>query len=253
MTSPRCTDADVAHFAAQGWLLCDGLLEVDVAELMAEVDRIAALGDDGDWKHHYELTDGGRRLARTENFTPVSALLSGLLREGAVPEVAGQLLGEPALLYKEKINYKTAGGAGFSPHQDKPAYPFVAQVLSVMIAVDDATTENGCLEVVSGAHHEVLPQDERGCIAQSVAATFDWQPVELQGGQTLFFNALTPHRSGPNRSARDRRALYPTYNGRSEGDLRDQYYAERRRALADADGSERVQLSLIGDFEGRPA
>ena len=253
MPSPRCTDAEVAHFAEEGWLLCDGLLAVDVADLAGEVDRIAALGDDGEWEHHYELTDAGRRLARTENFTPVSPVLSDLLRSGAVPDVAGELLGEPALLYKEKINYKTAGGAGFSPHQDKPAYPFVAQVLSVMIAVDDATTENGCLEVVSRAHHEVLPQDERGCVAARVVATLDWQPVELRAGQTLFFHALTPHRSGPNHSARDRRALYPTYNGRSEGDLRDEYYAERRRALAGADGTERVQLSLIGDFEGRPA
>jgi ectoine hydroxylase-related dioxygenase (phytanoyl-CoA dioxygenase family) len=244
---------DVTHFSSEGWLLCDGLLEVSVHDLQAEVDRVAALGDDGDWEHHYELTDGGRRLARTENFTPVSPLLSTLLREGAVTDVAGQLLSEPAVLYKEKINYKAAGGAGFAPHQDKPAYPFVNRVLSVMVAVDDATTDNGCLEVVSGAHHEVLAQDERGCIDPRVVARFDWQPVELRAGQTLFFHALTPHRSGPNRSTLDRRALYPTYNGRSEGNLRDEYYAVRRRALAGADGSERVQLSLIGDFEGRPA
>jgi ectoine hydroxylase-related dioxygenase (phytanoyl-CoA dioxygenase family) len=253
MAAPRLGDADVAHFNAQGWLLCEGLLDVTIDELQGEVHRIASLGDDGEWEHHYELTDGGRRLARTENFTPVSELLSSLLRDGAVPQVAGELLGEPALLYKEKINYKTAGGAGFSPHQDKPAYPYVDQVLSVMIAVDDATTENGCLEVVSGAHHAVLAQDDRGCVAADVVATFEWQPVELEAGATLFFHALTPHRSGPNRSSRDRRALYPTYNGQSEGDLRDDYYAERRRGLASADGSERVQLSLIGDFEGRPA
>lgn len=253
MAAPRCSEADVAHFNAQGWLRCDGLLDVTVGELQGEVDRIASLGDDVGLEHHYELTDAGRRLARTEDFTPVSELLSKVLREGAVPAVAGELLGEPALLYKEKINYKTAGGAGFSPHQDKPAYPFVDQVLSVMIAVDDATTQNGCLEVVSGAHHEVLAQDERGCIAADVVASYEWQPVELPAGATLFFHALTPHRSGPNRSSRDRRALYPTYNGQSEGDLRDDYYAERRRALASADGSERVQLSLIGDFEGRPA
>lgn len=122
-----------------------------------------------------------------------------------------------------------------------------------MVAVDDATVDNGCLEVVRGQHHALLAQDDRGCIEAGVAAAFDWQPVELRAGETLFFHALTPHRSGPNRSPQDRRALYPTYNRRSEGDLRDEYYAERRRALASADGSTRVQLSLIGDFEGRPA
>jgi ectoine hydroxylase-related dioxygenase (phytanoyl-CoA dioxygenase family) len=251
--SHRLSDEERAHFAAAGWLLCDGLLAMSASELRAEVDRIATSGDDGDWEHHFEMTEHGRRLARTENFTPSRERLSSLLREGAVPEVAGGLLGEPAVLYKEKINYKSAGGAGFAPHQDKPAYPFVDRVLSVMVAVDNATRENGCLEVVSGCHHQLLTQDDRGCIAADVVASLTWDPIELRAGETLFFDALTPHRSGPNRSSLDRWALYPTYNGISEGDLRDEYYAVRRRAVARGSGDERVVLSLIGDFEGRPA
>jgi hypothetical protein len=245
---------ELAHFEREGWLQLDDLLDVSVAELQAEVDRVASWQEDGEWLHYHELTDGGRRLARTENFTPFSDLLAAVLRTGPIPEVAGQLLGEEALLYKEKINYKAAGGAGFAPHQDKPAYPFVDTVLSVMVAVDDATVENGCLFVASGRHQRQLDQDERGCIADDVVAQLDWQPVELRAGATLFFHALTPHRSGPNRSSHDRRALYPTYNGVSEGDLRDAYYDEKLRAFAQGDAEEgRVRLSLIGDFEGRPA
>jgi len=253
VTAPHLDDAQVARFRTDGWLVVTGLLPWSVAELQGEVARVAAWPDDGPWEHHYELTDGGRRLARTENFTPFSPALRALLRGGAIPDVAGQLLGEPALLYKEKINYKAAGGAGFSPHQDKPAYPYVDAVLSVMVAVDDATTENGCLEVVTGRHDRLLPQDDRGCIDPAVAATLTWVPLELAAGETLFFDALAPHRSGPNRSTCDRRALYPTYNGASEGDLRDAYYEERRRRLASSGTTDRVALSLIGDFEGRPA
>ena len=145
--------------------------------------------------NHYEMTDHGRQLARSENFTPFSPVLSDLLRSSAVAEIAGELLGEPALLYKEKINYKLVGGAGFAPHQDKPAYPFVDSVLSVMIAVDDSTIENGCLYVVSGEHHVQLDQDHRGCIAPDLVDDFVWSPVEMRAGQTLFFHALTPHRS----------------------------------------------------------
>jgi hypothetical protein len=248
------TRDEQAHFKDQGWLLLDGLLELTPAQLQDAVAAVAAWDDDGEWLHHREMTDAGPRLARTENFTPFCEPLFNLLRRGALPEVAGELLGEPALLYKEKINYKLAGGAGFSPHQDKPAYPFVDQVLSVMVAVDDATIENGCLFVASGRHHEVLDQDERGCIAEAVTAVLDWEPVELRAGETLFFHALTPHRSGANTSSADRRALYPTYNGASEGDLRDAYYAAKRDAFdAEVDTGDRVRLSLIGDFEGRPA
>ena len=57
---------------------------------------------------------------------------------GSVVEVAGALLGEPAVLYKEKINHKLPGGAGYSPHQDAPAYPMIDVHVSAMVAVDDA-------------------------------------------------------------------------------------------------------------------
>ncbi len=244
--------AEHGHYGEHGWLLLDDLLEVDVDRLQHEVDAIASWSGDGEWLHHHELTDEGPKLARTENFTPRSALMAHLLTDSAISEVASDLLGEPALLYKEKINYKLVGGAGFSPHQDKPAYPFVEQVLSVMVAVDDATEANGCLFVASGQHHHLLDQDERGCLTAAVVDELIWEPVELRAGQTLFFSALTPHRSGPNRSTKDRRALYPTYNGQSEGDLRAAYYAEKAEQFARAAQGDRVQLSLIGDFEGRP-
>ena len=130
------------------------------------------------------------------------------------------LLGEPAVLYKEKVNYKAPGGAGYSAHQDAPAYPLIDTHVSAMIAVDAADETNGCLEVVSGVHRERLPMDERGCLTAATIAGFTWEPLPVPAGATLWFHSLTPHRSGPNPSSRPRRALYPTYNAASEGDLR---------------------------------
>jgi hypothetical protein len=46
--------------------------------------------------------------------------------------------------------------------------------------------------------------------------------------------------------------LYPTYNARSEGDLREDYYRQKAAELAAASGDDRVPVSLIGDFQGRP-
>jgi ectoine hydroxylase-related dioxygenase (phytanoyl-CoA dioxygenase family) len=168
-------------------------------------------------------------------------------------DVASQLIGEPAVLYKEKINYKMPGGAGYAAHQDAPAYRFVARHVSCMVAVDDATAGNGCLEVASGCHHDLLPVDDKGCVRADVEATFDWQPVEVRAGQTLWFHSLTPHRSRANTSSVPRRALYPTYNALAEGDLRDAYYRQKLREFAaSGQGDDRVQVSLIGDFQGRP-
>jgi ectoine hydroxylase-related dioxygenase (phytanoyl-CoA dioxygenase family) len=102
------------------------------------------------------------------------------LNEGIMVEVASALLGDQAVLYKEKINYKLAGGAGYAPHQDAPAYRFVDIHLSCMVAIDDSTIENGCLEVVSGAHQAILPMDDQGCIAAPVVAGMNWFWCQLR-------------------------------------------------------------------------
>lgn len=246
--NPRLVD----HFRAYGWVLTQDLDGDEVALLKRWVDDVAGTIDSpGEILHYRELTDFGPKLCRTENFVPVHRELRELLTI-RLAAVASRLIGEDAVLYKEKINYKLAGGAGFSPHQDAPAYPFIDTHVSCMVAVDDATPDNGCLEVVSACYDEVLPLDDRGCIRSEVVTQLRWEPVPLLAGQTLWFHSRTPHRSGANRSLTDRRALYPTYNAASEGDLRARYYAEKLSILASNLSADRVTLSLIGDFEGRP-
>lgn len=49
---------------------------------------------------------------------------------------------------------KIAGAGGFDAHTDAPAYQHSGALkhLTINVAVDAATTENGCLEVVDGSH-----------------------------------------------------------------------------------------------------
>ncbi len=238
-------DAEVEHFTEHGWVLTRS--HDEVAAVAAWVDEVAAWPDDGPWLHHRELTDAGPQLCRTENFVPFHEGLRDLLTTGSMLATASALIGEPAVLYKEKINYKLPGGAGYAPHQDAPAYRFVETHVSCMVAVDDALIDNGCLEVVSGRHHELLAMDDAGCIRADVVAALDWAPVPVRAGETLWFHSRTPHRSGPNLGPTPRRALYPTYNALSEGDLRAAYYEQKRAELGDGSA-----VSLIGDFQGRP-
>ena len=245
MTAP-VLPADVDHFVEHGWLLTRS--HDDVAAVQRWVDEVAGWPDDaGEWLHHRERTDTGPQLCRTENFVPFHNGLRNLLTTGSMLATASALLGEPAVLYKEKINYKLPGGAGYAPHQDAPAYRFVATHVSCMVAVDDSLIDNGCLEVVSGHHHELLPVDDVGCIRADVVDAMDWAPVEVRAGETLWFHSRTPHRSGPNLGPMPRRALYPTYNALAEGDLRAAYYEQKRAELGES-----AAVSLIGDFQGRP-
>lgn len=259
MSNPRSAvdRKAVESFRERGWALTRTLDEASTADLQAWIDDIATWPDDGDgWLHHREMTDDGPALCRTENIIPFHPKLRELLTAGTMVATASALLGQPAVLYKEKINYKLPGGAGYAPHQDAPAYPFIDSHVSCMVAIDDATEANGCLEVVTGVHDRRLPMDRHGCIRADVASSLTWEAVPVPAGHTLWFHSRTPHRSGPNLSDQPRRALYPTYNALAEGDLRTAYYEEKLARWAagkDATAGGRAKVSLIGDFQGRLA
>ena len=247
--SSLLTTQERGQFDATGWLLLRGLCAEPLPDLVAEIDRLSIPGAPEVLRHEERRDDGEVQLARLERLADASPLLRTIMESGPLAQVAAELLREPVALFKDKANFKLAGGAGFSVHQDLPAYPGVASVVSAMVALDPATVANGCLECASGAHHDVLPQDERGCVVSAVVETLVFEPVALDAGDVVFFHGLAPHRSAPNRSATDRRALFPTWAPASAGDLRAAYYEAKLSAFAgDAEGEKR--LSLIGDFEG---
>ena len=233
----------------------DGIVVIDDAVTGEELTRLQGWVDDleqmpgsaeGLLQYDEATPGGGMRRCRTENFVPHQDGLRELVTKGAIPQIAGHLLGEDAVLYKEKVYYKAPGGAGFAAHQDAQAYPFVRHTLACMIAVDDATVHNGCLEIARRSHQKWLPTDDSGCIASTVAAQLAWEPLPVKAGTLAFFHCHLPHRSGPNTSAGTRRAIYLTYNGVGDGNLREQYYAAKIRELA----TNPARLSLIGHFAG---
>ena len=88
-----------------------GLVASDaMAELLAWIDDISNASTLG--RHYFESTDRGRVKARTEDFAKDHPPLHQFLTQGRVHDVLEALFGEPAVLFKEKINYKHPGAAG---------------------------------------------------------------------------------------------------------------------------------------------
>lgn len=246
---------DLDAWRRDGFVHLRGVLSAaEVAELVTWTDEIAARPADPSRAtgllQHYELTEHGAQIARSENLVTNHPGFAALIDAGRLPAIAATLLGEPVVTYKEKINHKLAGGAGFAPHQDARAYKFVDTHLSGMVAIDAATVENGCLEVAAGWHHALLDVDSDGCIHPELIDRFDWRPVPMEPGDLLWFHSRAPHRSGPNVSRRTRRALFCTYNAASLGDLRSAYYADKLEYFQ-ARGNAAHRVSTIGDFQGR--
>ncbi|MFT7394659.1 MAG: hypothetical protein ACI83Y_002338 [Candidatus Azotimanducaceae bacterium] len=240
-----------------GWLALRGSIDEQALGVLHEaVDKIESWANTGGpGMHHFEMTDNGPALARSERFADDHTALGSFLRSGLVTDVLAQLFGEPAALFKEKVNYKQPGGAGFAPHQDAAAYRFVDHHISVMVPLDDATIESGCLWFAPGHNDGKLDTDERGRLTDRVVDDLKWQPIEVQPGDLVVFDSYAPHHSETNKSPHPRRALYLTYNAASLGDFRDRYYADKDAEFA-AGGNEfesgSPRISISDDFLGRP-
>jgi len=245
--------ASVRQWHRDGFLHLTDSLDPAVCEALSDWSDEVAGSDDERFLQHREMTDDGPVLARSEHFATIHPGFGSLVGDGVIARLGEQLIGEPIVLYKEKINHKLPGGAGFAPHQDATAYRFVGTHLTCMVAIDDSTIENGCLEVVAGCHHELLVDDGDGCLPASAERALKWQPVEMRAGDVLWFHSRTPHRSGSNTSTRSRRALFLTFNAAAEGDLRSAYYADKINRLHHHTGAERARVSTIGHFLGRSA
>lgn len=249
------TPAQRREWERTGTVVLRGALDDPlVNQLTAAVEEIERWAhDDGPGMHHFEHAADGPRVARSEFFDEAQPVMSAFMRQGLLPDVLAELLGEPAVLFKEKINYKYPGGGGFAPHQDATAYRFVDHHLSVMVPIDEMTQDNGCLWFATAPKGEVLPHHD-GRIDEAWVATAAWRPVTAAPGDLVVFDSYAPHRSDTNETGRPRRAVYLTYNAASDGDHRDEYYRDKR-AVFDADGatgaSGNVRISVNDDFLGR--
>ena len=147
-----------------------------------------------------------------------------------------RLFDERYVTFKDKLNFKWPGGGAFSAHQDFPAFEWFGprSFITVMICVDDATEENGCLYVDNAwkGGNQILPfvqgGKDHGSIEPEICTKIDWLPVKAKAGDIVIFSSVLPHYSNTNLSQGPRRALFFTYNRESEGNHRETYYTTKR-------------------------
>lgn len=204
-------------------------------QLKSWCDELTALPETpGKWMKYFEKNaQGKRQLCRIENFIDYHRPMHELANGERTLQLVSQLMAEQAVIFKEKINYKFPGGGGFKPHQDAPAFISFNQRfhITMMIAIDDCTLENGCLQVVKGGANKpvILPQEADGSIQKNIADAFLWSPIACQSGDVILFDSYLPHYSEPNRSNNPRRAMFITFNRFSEGGARrEAYYQDKR-------------------------
>ncbi|KAF7167781.1 hypothetical protein CNMCM6106_003224 [Aspergillus hiratsukae] len=227
--------AQIASYHENGYLLLryseHGL--VDPAALQRWTQEVKSWPrEKGKWMPYDEINiHGERQLMRTEKFVDYHADLKELVCGKALAEILRALAGEEMLLFKDKINYKQPHGNGFRAHLDAPAYDHIGRIehVTANFAIDAATIENGCLEVVPGSHKMDIEFAAGGRITPAWENAQEWTPIPLEPGDVLIFGSHLAHRSKENSTEKSRASLYATFYPRKEGeDLRERYYRHRR-------------------------
>jgi hypothetical protein len=239
MTRPRfLSSAQLAAYGRDGFLVCRGLFDPDeVADLRRFTAEVQAWPEvPGTWMVYGEpsLREPGRRLVnRIENFCPFHAGFKEVVEGDKLLGRVEDLFGEPGVLFKDKINFKLPGGDGFKPHQDQQAgwSAYARLFVTALVAIDDATVANGCLELAAGHHTRGLLGPEWAPLAEEHLRGVTFLPCPTAPGDVVFFDSFVPHRSGPNLSDEARRVLYVTYNRLAEGDHRLRYYTDKRKSF----------------------
>jgi len=229
------SDTDLRHYGERGWLVRRNFFDAEETAKIAQwTDEITAMPEmPGKQMVYYEesLTAPGMRvIQRIENFCPHHPQFDNLVRGARLARIVSQLLGAPSCLFKEKINYKMAGGAGFEPHQDQQAgwSRYAPIFVTALVCIDRANLANGCLEMPTVPRLAGLIGEEWRPLTAHEMASFELVPVETAPGDVIFFDSYVPHASKPNFTSQARRILYLTYSRLSDGDHRAQYFTEKR-------------------------
>ena len=228
MSNPHLTARQVADYQRDGYVIARRFFNSDEINRLYEV----ATTDSALNQHAYGVVDqSGRQSKLALWFTPGDDIYGRLTRSRRMVESVALLLDSsaPVCHFHSKLMMKEprVGGA-WEWHQDygywyKNQFLFPDQMLSVLVALNAATVENGCLQVIKGSHK--LGRVEHGFAGEQVGAdatmvenalkTMDLVYVELEPGDTLFFHSNLLHRSDANLSDQPRWTFISAYNAQS--------------------------------------
>ena len=122
-------------------------------------------------------------------------------------------------VWHDQALFKPPFGNPTAWHLDNPYWSFSSKdALSVWVALDDATTQNGCMYYVPGSH-KTARYDNAG-IGEKMADLFkiypQWREIETvacpcKAGSAVFHSGLTAHGAGANMTNKPRRAMTCAY------------------------------------------
>jgi ectoine hydroxylase-related dioxygenase (phytanoyl-CoA dioxygenase family) len=200
------TDAQLEHYRDLGYVIPDFRLPESVVEdLRADHARLVT--------RHPELRQ------YCPNLLHYDLRFLEIARTPEIVAMVSQILGPDLALWNSSLFAKPATDGKRTPwHQDGQYWPIrPLATCTVWIALDDSTTENGCLRVIPGSHHgqklrahRKLEGDDATLNQELLASEYDESTAAdlvLEAGQRSLHDVFLLHGSEPNNSPHPRRGM----------------------------------------------
>lgn len=140
------TDPQLEDFDRDGFLVVRSFYDAnEMKQVGLWIDELCDQMDEpGLLMSYFEeslLEKSQKILSRIEHFMECHEKFRGVVYAPKLAGTVSELIGDEAVLFKEKVNFKLPGGAGFKPHQDiQPGWDeYAPYFLSVLVTVDAST------------------------------------------------------------------------------------------------------------------
>ncbi len=165
--------------------------------------------------NHLGSEDGSVFVQRL-NLWQTSDEVRSLLLSESIGRMCCQLEGVDAVrVWHDQALFKRPWDDATTWHRDDPYFGFDSpNCVTIWVALDDVTMQNGCLYFLPGTHK--LINYEPAGFGPKMRGLFDrfpeWEkiapvPVVMKAGSCSFHNGLTAHSAGPNMTIAPRRAM----------------------------------------------
>ncbi len=170
-----------------------------------------------------DVPSGGQWAGETLNYRKIEQLekdplFLAYMQNPVFREITRQVYGDHVTIYRAMFMNKPAGRGTVLPyHQDGGTQWSLSRnpLITVWTALDDATIENGCVQVIPGSHrlgllsergHTITPEQEAEHCRDEQSAY-----LEAPAGAAILLHNWLLHRSGVNQIDRPRRAFSACY------------------------------------------